>query len=267
MISVETVTVDGKPVAVARQRGKAKTKTKKPTIVLVHGAGNNHRTWEPLLEALEGVDVIAPSLPGRSGSQGPPLDTIPTVAAWIRRVADATHCADIIVVGHSAGGAVPIELGVLHALGEVPELVGIGLLCTGARLRVHPTIFQVVEKAASESSPADLAGLLWHPDADPGLVARARAARAEVPPLTELVDWRAADRFDRMNDVASIRVPALVVSAEEDPLTPPKYGRYLAEHIPNATLVSIPGAGHMVPVERPDEIAKVLRDLIARVEG
>ena len=42
-------------------------------------------------------------------------------------------------------------------------------------------------------------------------------------------------------------------------MTPPRYAEYLAEHLPNARLVRIPAAGHMVMLEQPDVVARALR--------
>ena len=50
----------------------------------------------------------------------------------------------------------------------------------------------------------------------------------------------------------------LVVTAEEDKLTPPKFGEFLEKEIKNASRVHIMDAGHIVPIENPDEVNKTI---------
>jgi len=66
-----------------------------------------------------------------------------------------------------------------------------------------------------------------------------------------------------MGRLGEIGVPTLVVVGQEDKLTPVKYSRYLQQHIPEATLEVIEGAGHMVMLERPE----ALNDAIRRFAG
>jgi pimeloyl-ACP methyl ester carboxylesterase len=57
------------------------------------------------------------------------------------------------------------------------------------------------------------------------------------------------------------------LTGSEDRLTPPKYGRFLAEQIPGAEYVPIENAGHMLAQERPDEVAKSIADFTRRRLG
>ena len=58
---------------------------------------------------------------------------------------------------------------------------------------------------------------------------------------------------------ASIRVPALIVAGTEDALTPVKYAQYLAAHIPDNELHILEGAGHMLVMERAEQLAALIR--------
>jgi pimeloyl-ACP methyl ester carboxylesterase len=66
-------------------------------------------------------------------------------------------------------------------------------------------------------------------------------------------DFLACDRFDVMGRLGEVRLPTLVICGEEDQLTPPKYSQFLVDHIQGARLVTIPEAGHMVMLEKPQE--------------
>ena len=58
---------------------------------------------------------------------------------------------------------------------------------------------------------------------------------------------------------AGITVPATLVLGERDMMTPARAGKALAAALPNARTVVLPGAGHMMMVERPDELLAALQ--------
>ena len=57
-------------------------------------------------------------------------------------------------------------------------------------------------------------------------------------------------------------LPTLVLVGEEDELTPPDTARALADRIPGARLVTVPGSGHLLPVERPVETTRALVEFL-----
>jgi pimeloyl-ACP methyl ester carboxylesterase len=56
-----------------------------------------------------------------------------------------------------------------------------------------------------------------------------------------------------------VKVPVTVILGERDMMTPAKAGKTLAAAIPNARTIVLPGAGHMMMVEQPDELLAALR--------
>ena len=58
-----------------------------------------------------------------------------------------------------------------------------------------------------------------------------------------------ATRPDRMDDLARITIPALVLVGSDDVITPISDARAMAEKLPHATLVVVPEAGHLAPLE------------------
>ena len=59
---------------------------------------------------------------------------------------------------------------------------------------------------------------------------------------------------------AGITVPTTVILGERDMMTPAKAGKALAAAVPNARTVVLPGAGHMMMAERPDELLEALKN-------
>jgi pimeloyl-ACP methyl ester carboxylesterase len=58
---------------------------------------------------------------------------------------------------------------------------------------------------------------------------------------------------------ARVAVPTTVILGERDMMTPAKAGKALAAAVPNARTVILPGAGHMMMAERPDELLAALK--------
>lgn len=78
---------------------------------------------------------------------------------------------------------------------------------------------------------------------------------------------RLVDAFRRLDitaELGRIACPTLVVVGEEDRLKPPRFSRLLAERIPDSELVLIPGAGHAVILEKPDEVNSALLGFLAK---
>ncbi len=97
---------------------------------------------------------------------------------------------------------------------------------------------------------------------EPEVVLRFREMLESTPREGYAACCEAIATWDFREQLARVAVPTLVVTAEEDPATPPAHGRLLAEGIPSASLRVIPGAAHLVNVERPHELSGlVLRHL------
>ena len=253
---VETRQFEGRSVTFRHESGKG------PALVCIHGSADNHHAYDRLLDALPDRARYALNLPGRAGTDGPPLRTAAEMEAFLSRFIEAEVEGDYLVAGHSLGGAVAIE----HALASPSErLKGLVLLATGARLRVHPMILQLFEQAVKSGTPPPLPPGLYERGVAADLVDEAARARELTPIETGAADWRAADSFDRLRDIGAVQVPALIIAGTNDSLTPPKYAEYLAAHIPRSDLRVIQGAGHMLVMERAAEVSEAIERFIVGV--
>lgn len=252
------VTLDGERIFYAEHRGAPRPVS--PPLVLVHGAGGTHLHWPPHLRRLEGHTVYALDLPGHGRSEGKGRTSVPEYRDVVLAWADAIGLEQFVLAGHSMGGAIAQEF----ALTFPTRLVGIVLVATGARLRVHPKILQGLQESPEETVRLIAEWAYGENPTDQMLRLYVRRM-LEIPPEVTHGDFAACNVWDRMTDIGAITVPTLIIGGEADKLTPPKYARYLHDHIPNSRLVMVPGAGHMVMLEAPDlvarEIAAFLRDL------
>lgn len=251
---VETRKIKGRDVTFRHERGTG------PSLICLHASSLNHHAYDRLLAALPGRDRYAINLPGRAGTDGPPLRTVTEMEKFLSDFLEAAVEGDYVLVGHSIGGGIAIE----HALvSPSKRLKAIVLLATGARLRVHPMILQLFEQAPKPGMLPPIPPGLYEKGADADLIAEASKLRALTPFETGATDWRAADRFDRMQDLRDVQVPALIVAGTNDMFTPPKYAEYLAAHIAENELHIVEGAGHMLVMERAAEVAKWIEDFLS----
>jgi pimeloyl-ACP methyl ester carboxylesterase len=158
------------------------------------------------------------------------------------------------------GGAVAQEL-----LISQPELFSAAILMhTGARLKVFPFIFESIEKDYSQyldfavdfsvSQNSDKVKLKE-------LMKDIAVTKADVA----LKDFTACDQFDVMARLTEIAAKVLVIVGSDDNITPAKYGEFLHQTIPGAELVTIADAGHLSPIEKPEEVNQIIRDFIEKI--
>jgi pimeloyl-ACP methyl ester carboxylesterase len=229
------------------------------TICLVHGSGGTHGVWIRQMEGLADLArIVAIDLPGHGESGGDGVGTIDRAAATVRDVLDRVGVARAVIGGHSMGGAIALAF----ALANLERTAGLLLIGTGARLRVLPKIFETLERDYAEGVRfvVDLAVAANTAPETKDALAR-QTLRNPRPAM--IGDFRACDAFDVMTRLGEIRAPTLVVCGDEDQLTPVKYSRYLHDHIAGAQLVVVPGAGHYVQLERPDETTAAIRQFLA----
>jgi pimeloyl-ACP methyl ester carboxylesterase len=227
------------------------------TLVLVHSAGATPAVWDDVVANLRGIPTLVPALPGRAGS-GEPASEVAAHAAAVLRVMDAEGLERATVAGHSLGGAIALWLALEH-----PKRVSsLGIVSAGGRMRVRPEVLAALPDGLEEIAPI-MAASNFPPDAPAHLLEERRREYLAVGGAIVLADLTACDRFDVLDRLWTIRCRTQVLVGSEDALTPPKYARTLAERISAARLVEYPGAGHMLPSERPSEVAGELAVLWA----
>jgi pimeloyl-ACP methyl ester carboxylesterase len=222
----------------------------------VHGAGGSRLLWPPQLRRLPGATVYTLDLPGHGRSGGAACDTVTGYAEAVAAFLDEADIERAVIAGHSMGGAIALTL----ALDFPDRVAGLVLIATGARLRVAPAILEGI-RLNFRSSVELVSRSAWSPTADPALVERGRRALLEAGPAVLLGDFVACDHFDVMERLGKIAAPTLVIAGSDDMLAPPKYARFLAEHISAARCEIVADAGHMVMLERPAEVTQAVREL------
>ena len=236
-----------------------------PTVVFIHGAGFDHSTWALHTRwfAHHGYSVLAPDLPGHGRSAGPSLGSIAEMADWTAALLDAAGAAKAHLIGHSMGSLISLETAARH-----PDKVSaLSLIGTAATMTVGPDLLKAAE--ANEQDALDMVsiwGLGFKAELGgslaPGLWMHQGAQRVlqQTRPGVLYNDLNACNAYQgALAAAAQVKVPATFILGERDMMTPAKAGKTLAAATPNSRTVVVPGAGHMIMAEAPDELLAALR--------
>ena len=234
---------------------------RRPSVVFIHGSGLAKGLWRHQVDALSAhLNPVALDLPGHGESDAPALASVEEYAARVMRFIEALQLPQPVPCGLSLGGAIALQM-----LLDYPRRLAGGILVgTGARLRVHAAILEALEKDY-DGFTGDMAFYGVSAKTNIDRIAPLMEMAAACRPATCRRDFDACDRFDVMNRLAEIKLPVLIVNGEEDPLTPPKYSDYLEQQIARAHRISVPDAGHMVPMEQPEALNTGIADFVRNV--
>ncbi|MBD0841306.1 MULTISPECIES: 3-oxoadipate enol-lactonase [unclassified Streptomyces] len=228
-------------------------------LLLGPSLGTSYALWDQVAPELSITHrVVRWDLPGHGGSAAGligPGATVADLADLVLGLADSLGVERFAYAGVSLGGAVGLHLAVHH-----PERISsLAVLCSSAHF--------------NGSKPWEERAALVRRE---GLAALARGANDRwftagftVPELVR--DHRDADpdayaaccdalaAFDLRDRLAEISAPTLLVAGREDPATPPAHLREIADAVPGAALVEIPGASHLAPAQCPEAVLTALR--------
>ncbi len=226
-----------------------------PPVVLLHGAGGSHQHWLYQVRNLPRSATYAPDLPGHGRSEGMGYDTIQAYGDWVVAFLEALGLERAVLVGHSMGGGIALDVALRHP----HRVAGLGLVATGARLRVAPAILEGILQNP-EAAVQIICEWAYGPEAPQEMRRLGRRQMGTTPPQVLHGDFVACDAFDVMSRLGEIVAPTLIVCGTQDRLTPPKYSIFLRDQIAGATLHLVEGAGHMVMIEKPEAVAGAIAD-------
>jgi pimeloyl-ACP methyl ester carboxylesterase len=219
-------------------------------LVYVHGSGHTHESFDAQVAAFPGSDAV--SLPGHP--EGVALTSVGECAVWLAKYLHWKGDGRAIVVGNSLGGAIALE----WALRYAADVAGLVLVGSGARLKVSPEVFAMID----DDWPAcivKLVDLSVAPTASAELRRRVSDWHVTVGQASTRQDFANCNAFDVMEKLGAIAAPTLVIVGELDRMTPPKYSQFLNQSIAGSEIAVVEGAGHMAHAEMPDAVNDLIR--------
>ena len=210
---------------------------------------------------------------GFGASDVVPLGALPTPEGWmddVRVVLDAVGSTTANLVGHGSSGSV---YGLLFAA-TYPERTKVLVLIEGSarvqraddyRRGVPPEVAERFVQRTEQDWGTGANVAAWAPSrAGDSTFCRwyGRYERGSMSPGTYGVAQRYYFNFDLRSVPPTIRVPTLVLHREADRMVRLDHGRYLAEHIPGARLVVVPGTDYWFFTQGADEIVDHIEEFI-----
>jgi len=226
----------------------------KQSLVFIHGSGGDHSLWSLQYAKLhKQFNIVAIDLPGHGRSQGSGESDVGNYCLWMKRLLDALHLKNSILVGHSLGAAIALQF----ALNYPQEIKGIIPVGGGMKMPVNPSILEGLQK-----NPAEIIDFICKlslaKENRPQFFASLKKSLSLANIDVLYSDLSACDKLDLTSKISKITAPVLVICGTEDKMTPPDFSRRIAENIDGAKLCLIEGAGHMVMMERPNEFNEAL---------
>jgi pimeloyl-ACP methyl ester carboxylesterase len=244
-----------------------------PIAILVHGFPLDARMWRDQLDALAGTErrLVAPDLRGHGSSPwaGGTSHAMDRLAGDLLALADHLSARKFDLVGLSMGGYAALALA-----NVAPErLRSLALVDTKA----GPDTAEGREGRTTMAASVPREGRSWLYDKLSGALMAEGASdlvRARLRTMIEGQSYESIvadllgmrDRPDRTDLLASLRMPSSVIVGSEDAITPPNVAREMAALLPAAELTVIEGAGHMTPMEAPEQVNSALAALWERAD-
>ncbi len=233
------------------------------TLVLLHYFGGSADSWQWVAQELQNdYHVVAVNLPGFGGSSPVEEPSIQAFADDVQHSLTQLQITECVVIGHSMGGKVAMQVAADAAAGMIEQLI---------LLAPSPPTFEDV--------PADeRQQMLVHPSAE---AATANIKKNTVQPLTTdgfalavetnyMADentwrwWINKGMDDSIADkVTHLTMPVTIISSKDDKaITPKMIDEQVLPYFKGARHIETQGVGHLYPLEQPVWVAEVIRQLV-----
>lgn len=243
------------------------------SVLFLHGLGATAEAWRAQLDGLSPMmRCVAWTMPGYGRSR--PVRGELSIAGLADAAAgliDGLELPPVAVVGHSLGGFVAQELALRH-----PERVDRLVLVSTAPAfggEDGPGGLAAAEFLAARMEPVNEGRRMQYiarqvvpamvaPDCPLTVQEAAMKLMAALTPASYRAALEAVIRFDARDRLGGLARPTLCVTGRLDTTTPPADAERLAALIPEARLELVDGAGHLLPMERPDELNRLIRSFL-----
>lgn len=249
-----------------------------PPLVLIMGYRLNSLAW-PLdfIEALAArYTLVLFDNRGTGESDKPTFGyELSNMARDVGGLLDHLEIARANVLGYSMGGAIAQEF-VRQFPDRVSGLVLCATMCGGPRAVYAPPHVVRVMRELDGLKPEEIARRIWEVTYSPAYLENHREIaegqmRREIAAPTPLhaadLQFQAFAEFDCSKALPNIKAPTLVLTGDLDRLVSPQNSKFIASHIPGASLIVIPGCGHRMLWEATDECIGFVTEFLTGASG
>ncbi|MCY4128004.1 MAG: alpha/beta hydrolase [Gammaproteobacteria bacterium] len=241
--------------------GSASHVRNQPSIVFIHGAAMDHTVWTLPARyfARHDYNVVAVDLPGHGRSTGPALESVEAISDWLSEMLASVGEQEHVLVGHSMGSLIAWDWAAKHS-NQCKKLV---LLGTSMPMPVTDQLLDAAKQ--NEVASFEMANTWSHSsrgklgfNPNPGVWMFGHGQRLMHRSTDDVFYADLAACNDANLDPAQIQCPALLILGESDQMTPYRAGRTVADQLTNASVVTLPGSGHSMLSESPNEVLDAL---------
>ena len=234
-----------------------------PSILFIHGLGGNIESWIGVLNRMpQRYRLVALDLRGFGSSQRPSsIAGIEEFADDVEGLADYLGLGRLMIVGFSMGGIVGLEA--YRRLGEIIE--GLVLVST---LHVLPEAMMQISSLLLEKGTRaweDIVPRLLYRLRKPSIVSELVRVMSRNDPmyLAGIIEELKGVNYESL--LERVDREALTIVGDRDEITPPREVSKLASKLSKGRLVIIRDAGHLLPLEAPQELATAISEFASKI--
>lgn len=236
-------------------------------VVLVHGLGGTGNVFGAQVAALSpSFRVVVPDLRGCGGSDKGPV-TIEALVADVVELIDGVGLENVHLVGHSLGTVVVQRLAVEH-----PQMVR-SIALIGPIEAAPEAAKAAIRDRAEQARKAGLGGIAdatvrvgTSPETKrnhPELAAFVRELVMRQDPETYAQTCEMITGLEPA-EIEKLRIPALVVTGDQDATSPPATAKAIADKIPGSNYIELPECGHWTPIEKAATVNELLLQFLTK---
>lgn len=240
-------------------------RAERPALVLLHGFCADSSIWQDVQAFLSDIRILLVDLPGFGESDLPAAPGMAGYAEAVCTVLDALGLERVVLVGHSMGGYVALEL----AASRPERLLGLGLVhahpFTDAPERIahRQRGIAVLQEEKKDLYVSQLYGGLFAPNfiqSQPEVVNNmiAMGKRQSTEGLITAVQGM-IERKEHLDVLERLQVPILLLMGKEDALIPRMWVQDMIQRPALADAHLLPGVGHLSMVETPRHCSDIIR--------
>lgn len=237
-------------------------------LVILHSLLADRHAFDPVLpELAQKFRVTLINLPGFHGSQ----PVVPALMdAYIARIEDGFEEfrieSDAVLLGNGFGGTIALAFALAH-----PDRISRLVLVDAAAgfPEEGKQAFRVMAQKVDGDGLGAIADIAArrvysapHLEQHPELVDERRAVLMKIEPAAFQAACSILTEADYGTRLHALKVPTLVVCGELDQATPPALNRLIADKVPGARYVELPGCGHCPPLEQPNAFLVAIKSFV-----
>ncbi|WLR50268.1 alpha/beta hydrolase [Bacillus tianshenii] len=225
------------------------------TLYFIHGAGGTGSKWRRVEGYLGELRYKILTLPGHDEDNRPMSSTIEEFAS----VCSSEIDEDGIVIGHSMGGLIGIELAAINE-----KVKGLVLANSHYELPVHPKILEQLEAGVF---PDNFFYASYAKDADQQLLHEEKAELHKNAMSVNVNDFECCAKYrEGKTALEQLNIPVLAIFSTEDKLVPPNAKEQLLSVKPDLQTETIEGAGHYAILEKSSEFTDAVLKFKASIQ-